>query len=234
MAGKGIRTQSMKEFKPFIEINNHEILFWFLFSIKGLIKKNDKLIFVTSKYFSKKFQVEKRITKILKELKIINKFYIIETTKEPAGQSISLKFAKNIIDQNKPLIVVNPDQYIDFDLPKKIINSYLPLYLQLGNKSGFVSMKSGQITKFVEKNNISNLACTGVYIVAKAKWLFSAIEEQIKNKDMLNEEYYLGPAFNYIIKKKLKVEPLSVRAKYDLGNPKDIKIFRKNNISRLL
>jgi len=26
MAGKGIRTQSMKEFKPFIEINNHEIL----------------------------------------------------------------------------------------------------------------------------------------------------------------------------------------------------------------
>ncbi len=231
MAGKGTRTQSLGEFKPFIKINGNEILFWFLFSIKNLIKKDDEIIFITTIYFSKKFKVKIELEKLLKELKIKNKFYLVETPDNPAGQSISVKFAKNTINENKPLIVINPDQYIDFDLPKKITHCYLPLYIQLKNKSGFVSIKNKLITNFVEKNNISNLACAGVYITAKAKWLFSGIEEQIKNKDMLNNEFYLGTAFNYIIKKELKVKPLMVRAKYDLGNPEDIKIFEKNNIS---
>lgn len=234
MAGKGIRTQSLGEFKPFIKINNYEILFWFLFSIKHLIKKRDKIIFITTIYFAKKFEVQKKINKLLQDLKIKNKFYLIETPNDTAGQSISIKFAKNIINQNKPLIVINPDQYVDFNLPEKITHCYLPLYVQLGNKSGFVSIENKKITNFVEKNNISNLACAGIFIIAKAKWLFSGIKEQIKNKDMLNGEFYLGPVFNYIIKKGLTVEPLMLRAKYDLGNPEDAKIFERNNISRSL
>lgn len=234
MAGKGTRTQSLGEFKPFIKINSHEILFWFLFSIKHLIEKDDEVVFITTVYFAKKFKVKVNISKLLKRLKIKNKFYLVETPNDPAGQSISIEFAKNIINQNKPLVVINPDQYIDFDLPEKIIHCYLPLYMQLGNKSGFVSIENKRIIKFVEKNNISNLACAGIYITAKAKWLFSAIKEQIRNKDMLNEEFYLGTAFNYIIKKGLDVEPLMIRAKYDLGNPKDIKDFKENIISRSL
>lgn len=234
MAGKGTRTKSLGDFKPFIKINNHEILFWFLFSIKNLIKKDDEMVFITTSYFSKKFKVALRLNQLFKELKIKNKFHLVETPINPAGQSVSLTYAKNIINQNKSLIVVNPDQYIDFDLPKDILHCYLPLYMQLNNKSGFVSVENGRITNFVEKNNISNLACTGIYITAKASWLFAAIKEQVKKKDMLNGEFYLGPAFNYIIKKGLKVKPLMVRSKYDLGNPKDIDIFKKNNISRYI
>lgn len=233
MAGKGTRTQSLGKFKPFIKINEQKILFWFLLSIKNLISKNDLIIFITTFNFSKEFRVNYEIKKILKKLKIRNKFYLIETPDNPAGQSASIKFAKKIVKQNQPLIVVNPDQYIDFDLPEKIEHCYLPLYAQLGNKSGFVSIKNNEIEKFVEKNNISNLACAGVYIAAKAKWIFSAINQQIKNKDMLNGEFYLGPAFNYIIKEGIKVEPLTIRAKYDLGNPQDIEIFKKNNISQI-
>lgn len=232
MAGKGTRTQSLGEFKPFIEINGHKILFWFLFSIKRLLKNDDQIIFITTEYFAKKFNVKKEIQKIIKELNIKSKLNIVETPDNPAGQSVSIKFAKKIVNQNNPLIVANPDQYIDFDLPENIKNSYLPLYVQLGNKSGFVSIQNELITKFVEKNNISNLACTGIYITAKAKWLFSAINEQIKSKDMLNGEFYLGSVFNFIIKNGLKVEPLMIRAKYDLGNPEDITAFKENNISR--
>lgn len=232
MAGKGTRTQSLGEFKPFIEINGHKIIFWFLFSIKRLLKNDDQIIFVTTKYFAKKFKVKKEIQKILKELHIKIKSNIVETPNNPAGQSISIEFAKKFTRMNNPLIIANPDQYIDFDLPESIKNNYLPLYLQLGNKSGFVSIRNGLITKFAEKRNISNFACTGVYITAKAKWLFLAIKEQIKNKDMLNGEFYLGPAFNYLIKGGYKVEPLMIRAKYDLGNLKDITTFKENNISR--
>ena len=233
MAGKGTRTRSLGEFKPFIEIKDHKMIYWFLLSVKKSIKKDDTIIFVTTSYFSKKFHVKMELRKIFKELEIKNKVNIVNTYNNPAGQSASAGFAKKIIDPQKPLIVINPDQYIDFDLPKEITNCYLPLYVQLGNKSGFVLIKNKQIVKFVEKKNISNLACAGVYIVAKAKWLFLAIKEQIKRQDMLNGEFYLGPAFNYLINSGHKVEPIMIRAKYDLGNPEDIKIFEDSYISKV-
>ena len=39
MAGKGTRTESLGEFKPFIKVNNKKIIEWFLIGIK---KKNKK------------------------------------------------------------------------------------------------------------------------------------------------------------------------------------------------
>jgi len=234
MAGKGTRTQSLGEFKPFIEINNHKILFWFLLSIKYLIKDKDKMIFITTSYFSKKFNVRLELKKLFSELNLHNKFVFLEIPRDTNGQSITVAYAKNNVNKNNPLIVANPDQYIDFDLPKKINYCYLALYLQLGDKSGFVSIENGLVTKFIEKKNISNLACAGIYIVAKAKWLFDAIEKQIRSGEMLNGEFYLGPSFNHIISQSFKVRPLMVRAKYDLGDETSIVNFEKNLISRLL
>lgn len=230
MAGKGVRIQSLGEFKPFIRIRGQKMLFWFLFSIKHLIKEGDTLIFITTSYFSKKFNFEKELELLLKRQNISNKFYVVETPSTPRGQSETVLYAKNFINQENPLIVINPDQYVDFDLPEKIEDCYLALYLQLGNKSGFVEIKKGFITNFVEKNNISNLACAGIYIVSRAKLLLKAIEEQIKSKETLNGEYYLGSAFNFIIKNDIKVKAIAVRAKYDLGNVDDVLAFEKNQL----
>jgi GTP:adenosylcobinamide-phosphate guanylyltransferase len=38
LAGKGQRTKELGEFKPFIEINGHKMIEWFISSIKKLIK----------------------------------------------------------------------------------------------------------------------------------------------------------------------------------------------------
>ena len=138
MAGKGTRTQSLGEFKPFIEINKHKIIFWFLLSIKRFIKENDKIIFITTSYFSKKFNVRSELKKLFSELSLYNKFVLLETPRDTSGQSITVAYAKNNVNKNNHLIIANPDQYIDFDLPEKINCCYLALYLQLGNKSGFV------------------------------------------------------------------------------------------------
>lgn len=234
MAGKGTRTQSLGKFKPFIEINSHKILFWFLLSIRHLINKDDEVIFITTSHFSKKFNVKLAIEDLFRELNLHNKFSVIETPDYPDGQSITIAYSEEIVNPNGPLIIVNPDQYIDFDLPETIEDCYIALYLQLGNKSGFVSIADGLIVDFVEKNNISNLACAGVYVVPEARLLFDAIKEQIEEKDMLNGEFFLGPAFNYIIKKSLKVKPLTIRTKYDLGNIGSIAIFETSPISRFI
>lgn len=123
-------------------------------------------------------------------------------------------------------MVINPDQYVDFKLPVIKQNSgYLGIYFQLGDKSGFVEIEGGLITKFVEKKNISNLADFGIYIVSSGKNLVGALKKQIKEGKKLNGEFYIGEAFNYLIKKGVKIFPIPVIAKYDLGNPEDIEYF---------
>ncbi|MDD3191063.1 MAG: hypothetical protein PHI66_05260 [Candidatus Pacebacteria bacterium] len=227
MAGKGTRTQSLGEFKPFVEINESKMITWFLFSIRNNIKRNDVIVFVTTPYFSKKFEVEDTLCSVLKNLKITNKFHLAETQDISHGQSESILSAENIVDKSTTVVVANPDQYIDFCLPEVLTDCYLALYLSLSEKSGFVRIENGEIIHFVEKKNISNLASAGIYIVPKAGILFDAIREQIREGEMVNGEFYLGPVFNIIMKKGNRVKPLEVRAKYDLGNVRDISYFRK-------
>lgn len=227
MAGKGTRTQSLGEFKPFIEIKGCKMFCWFISSIKHLVKPDDEFVLITLKYFYDKYQFEKVAKNIFKNHKLNNKVHFITADTTPKGMSATVYLAKNIIAANKEVMVICPDQYIDFLLPIFEPNTaYLGVYAQLGDKSGFMRIDGHWVTKFVEKTNISNLASAGFYFVPSGNDLIGAIEKQFKKDDALNGEYYLGPVFNFLIKKGIPVLPLPVIAKYDLGNPECINYFK--------
>lgn len=226
LAGKGQRTKELGEFKPFIEINGHKMIEWFISSIKNLIKPEDEFIFITTNYLATKYRFEQEIKSIFQKHNIQNNSIFIYCPETPKGTSSTILLTKDQINNDIPIMVINPDQYIDFNIPEiKPKSGFLGIYCHLGDKSGFVKIKKGQITKFVEKKNISNLASAGIYIISSGKELISAIENQIRNEKTLNGEFYIGPAFNYLIKKGFKILPFAVRAKYDLGNPEDIRYF---------
>jgi len=233
MSGKGTRTQELDEFKPFIKIKGHKILSWFISSIKHLIKNEDSFVLITTEYFANKFNFEKECKKIFKEHQLNNEINFIINKETPTGASTTVYSAKKIINKKIPVMVIFPDQYIDFILPEIVDNSaYMGIYVQLGNKSGFIEIQNGLIVNFIEKINISNLASSGFYLVSSGKDLIFAFEEQFKNNETLNGEFYVGPAFKYLFNK-LKVYPIPVLAKYDLGNCKDIAYFYSKNISCL-
>lgn len=236
MAGKGTRTQALGEFKPFIEINNRKIFSWFISSIKHNIKIKDEFILITLDYFAKKYNFEKEIKKIFEQHKLNNKIKIIKIKEIPNGTSSTIYSIKSFLKENIPSIIAYPDQYIDFILPKKIKNKscYLPIYANFGDKAGYVFIKNGFIYNIVEKNNISNLANTGIYIVYSIKDLIYAIEKQFSEKLVHNGEYFLSEAFNYLKEKDYKIFPLEVMAKYDLGSPAGISYFQKAMAIKLL
>jgi NDP-sugar pyrophosphorylase family protein len=230
MAGKGIRTRKLGEFKPFIEVKGHKMLSWFISSIKDQIDPKDKLILITTKYFSKKFNFELEVKKIFQYHDLENQVIFISCEETPKGTSDTVLLANKHINIKEPVIIINPDQYTSFKLPEIKENSgYLGLYIQLGNKSGFVKIKNKKITKFVEKRNISNVASSGIYIVSSGEKLIKAIIKQIKRKENLNGEFYIGQSFNHLIKTGISVYPFAVISKYDLGNLEDIKYFSKRS-----
>lgn len=233
MSGKGSRTSSLGEFKPFIEIKGHKILSWFISSIKHLIKPSDIFILITTDYFDNKFNFKDECKSIFKYHKLNNKIEFIINQKTPNGSSETVYSAKKLINNNSPVIVIYPDQYIDFVLPKINKNSaYMGVYIQLSDKSGFVEIKDGLIVNFVEKINISNIASSGFYIVSQGKYLIFSIERQFRSNLKINNEFYLGPAFNFLINK-INIYPIPIISKYDLGNIYDIEYFSAKNIQCL-
>jgi len=236
IGGKGTRTQALGEFKPFIEIAGHKIMVWFLISIKRNIFPNDFFVFITTPYFSEKFQVQEEIKRIFQSLKIKNKFEVFSLEQEYPGVSGALYAVRSILETDDPVIVINPDQYLDFILPREIPSKtgYLTVYAEFSHKSGYVDIQKGKITKFVEKNNISNLGSAGVFIISESRALLRAIRSQFKDGLMTNGEYYLGPAFNYLIKDGFDISPLPVKVKYDLGNISDIAYFVQTPLAKAL
>ena len=235
IGGKGTRTQALGEFKPFIEILNHKMLVWFFISIKNNILPEDKFYFVLTKALVEKFSVDVVIEDIFRQLGLRNHFELL-ITPDLSGVSAALYSRKSILQKSSPVIIINPDQYLDFALPRKIPkkSGYLTIYAEFSNKSGYVDIKDGKITKFVEKSNFSNLGNAGVFIVSEGRSLVKAIRKQMEAGLTTNGEYFLGTAFNYLIEDGFEIYPLPVWVKYDLGNIPDIEYFKKTPLAESL
>jgi NDP-sugar pyrophosphorylase family protein len=230
MAGKGTRTKELGEFKPFIKIKSKLMIEWLLSSIKDKISDSDSLIFITTKYYADKYDVSNKLSNILQLENIPASFKLILCGETPLGPSATVyKAKKDILKSNDSTIVVNADQYIDFDMFDSLENrtGFLPVYAEFTQKSSYVEVQKGRITKIVEKRNISNLASAGVYCVSNGEDLIRAIEIQFEKKDMLNGEYYVGPALNNLIAEGYTFFPVPVYTKYDLGTISGISKFKK-------
>lgn len=227
MAGRGTRTKELGEFKPFIEIDGVKMLGWLLRSIAGRIKEVDELIFITTSEYSEQFNVYSGLEDVLRDEGITNSLELITTDGVPQGPSATVYHAASHLVSDEPAIVVNCDQYIDFDMPEDMPqrSGFLPVYAQFGEKSSYVEIVGGVITRVVEKQNISNLASAGVYAVSDSRALVRAIEKQFEKKQLTNNEFYIGPALNNLIHEGYRFYPTAVRAKYDLGNVTGIDLF---------
>lgn len=222
-AGLGKRTIALGEYKPFLVIAKEKSIYWFFKSIKKHIKPNDKLIYITTRYFEKKYNVKKVILDILKRNEIFNKIEFVLVPETPPGPALSVYSAQHIVDSS-PTFVINCDQFIIFDPIQKIESEsiYLPVNLDFGESKSYVSIVDNRIIKIVEKENISNIASSGVYVVSNGIELMKAIETMIDNDEKINNEYFVGPALNYLIEKGFNINLIPVNAKIDLGNVKGI------------
>ena len=228
IGGKGLRTQQLGEFKPFIKIKNQKIITWLLFSIKPNVKPDDKFIFTTTEYFLKKYHVKEELGKTFDKLGLKNKFQILASKDILPGNSCSVYLAKTLLNTKEPVSVLCCDQFTDFQLPPEISpqTGYLTIGLDFGSSKGYVEIEKGLIQRFVEKEPISNFASNGIFIASSGKALISALEKQFEDKAIsINGEYCIGPAFNYLIKDGFKIYPLLTKVHYSLGSIPAINYF---------
>ena len=164
-------------------------------------------------------------------------FIVIDKLTDGAARTVDI--ASQILDSNEPLIVANSDQFVAADLSpfRKLVESQdvdgVVLTMKASsNKWSYVSIDDlGNISKVVEKTEISPEATVGIYGWSKLSLFQESFKEMVSNEDKTNNEYYLAPTYNYLIREGKVVKPFNVgeinKTIFGLGTPKDLEYFEK-------
>ena len=229
MAGEGSRFANAGYTfpKPLIEIYNKPMI--------QVVIENLNLqanyIFLVRKEHYEKYNLKLLLNLIKPKCKIV----IVDELTEGAASTTLL--AKKHINNNKPLIIANSDQFVEWNS-----NEAMYSFSQKGVDAGIVTFKSthpkwsyaklnkeGVVSKVAEKKPISDNATVGIYYWSKGKDYVSCAEEMIQKNIRVNNEFYVCPVFNQLIERKGKIKIHEVNKMWGLGTPEDLNTFISSN-----
>lgn len=230
MAGLGSRFKKAgyKEPKYRIEVCGKSLFEWSMESLVGFNNvKNLKYIFIVRK----EDNASEFITEKMK-LFNINDINIIEIEELTDGQATTALLAKEKWEESEELIIYNIDTYIEANTMKYEFikgDGYIPCFKAEGDHWSFVKLdKNGNAIEIREKNRISDNCTIGLYYFKTCE-LYEKIynEYYANNKNLENNEKYIAPLYNYMIKKgyKINIEDLPVNKVHVLGIPEEVKVF---------
>jgi capsule biosynthesis phosphatase len=236
MAGHGKRFKNAGITKPkfMIEVESKTLFEWSLDSLP--IEISRKIIFVCLEKHEKEFSVSKFIKNIMKEKYPKINYELIYLEKTTRGQVETVLHAKQLIDSENPLIIYNIDTYfVSTRLKTKIlslknrnIDGLLGCFTSDNKNLSFVEMnEKGYVKRVREKEKISSLASTGLYIFSSAKQFIEAAEIMIKNDRKVKDEFFVSEIYNILLKSGKMFEIDMAEEFVPLGTPDDIKKFER-------
>ncbi len=237
MAGRGSRfaEAGYKDPKPLIPICGKPMI---QVVVENLTPQcAHRFIFICQNQHIKDYGLEQKLKSYAQNVEIIGIDGITE------GQVCTVLKAKELINNDDPLMTANSDQYIDFD-----INDYLKDMDDRKLDGLIMTMKAddpkwsyartdmdGLVTETAEKKVISTDATVGIFNFRRGKDLVRAAERMIADNIRVNNEFYTCPCYNYLIQEGHKIGVYGIGEEYNgmygLGIPKDLEFFLKHPVS---
>ena len=227
MAGKGLRLLNARYGvpKPLVEIKGKTIAEW---SISTLGLKGN-FIFCCKNEHVEKFDLDKKLLKILPDCKIV----IIDGDTE--GTADTILHASEFIDNNDELFISDSDHCMIWDnegFETKIKNADIDACVmvypdnQISNAYSYVKLDSmGFVSQAAEKDPISSIAAAGMHYYKKGSDFVKYAKNMIKNNIRFNDEFYVTPVYNEFIKDDKKIITFPIKNKWPLGSQEEIKKF---------
>jgi dTDP-glucose pyrophosphorylase len=234
MAGYGFRFSEAgyTDPKPFIPVFGSPMISWVVKNIG--IKAN--YIFVIRKEFEDTHNANDYLKSIAPNCKIITVDKVTE------GAACTVLLTKEYINNNNPLIIINSDQFIEFndgdnaynfvskflhDPREKLLSGKISTFDGKQNpKWSYVKTnENGIITEVREKDPFSDYATTGLYIWRYGCEFVKFAEQMILKNIRVNNEFYVVPVFNEAIASGLNFGIEKCKKMWGIGVPEDLKIF---------
>lgn len=234
MAGEGMRfkKEGFENPKYMIKINGQTLFEWALESLPLSIP--NQIIFICLKEHEKNYKVSDFIKKIINTKYPNINYKIILIPKITRGQTETVLACKKYINSNRPLIVYNIDTYFRstrlktklLTIKNQGIDGILGVFNSNDPKLSFIQITSdGFVKRTKEKQLISNIASTGLYVFKRGSDFIRSAEYMIKNNIKTKNEFFIAELYNILIKEGKKFTVDFADKFIPFGTPEDLKNF---------
>ena len=241
MAGEGsrFRDAGYKTPKPFIPVGDKPMIQWVIENIlpRKIPLDHYKLKFhlIVRTSHVKGNQLDKLFWDVPS-----NVSYTYHTTDGlTEGAACSVLLAEEEINNNDPLLIVNSDQYLEWDpdifykcllnpeYDGTILTFYQPDPQDVKWSYAKVN-REGSVAEVQEKKWISPYATVGLYGWRKGKDFVNYAKQMIKKNIRVKNEFYVCPVYNEAIEDGQTVRVKLCSGMWGLGVPEDLQKFQKN------
>ena len=226
MAGEGSRfkKEGYTFPKPLIDINGKPMI---QVVVENLNFDAD-YIFLVRKSNLEDFKMESLLSNITKQ-----RSTVIPVDSLTEGAACTALLAENLIDSDEELLIANSDQYIEYSIENfntirnfTNVDGIVFTFNSVHPKWSFVKTNSQNIiTEVAEKKPISNIATCGIYWYRKGADFVRHAHQMIEKNIRVNNEYYIAPVYNELIKNNGVLLPFFVEKMHGLGTPEDLQVF---------
>lgn len=237
MAGNGSRFASAgyKDPKPFIPVFGRPMISWVVRNL-GV---DAAYTFIIRREFEETYSATDYLRKICPDCSVI----AIDAVTE--GAACTVLKAKDTINTDAPLVVINSDQYIEFEKDPTSFQLLFDFLYSPEQKdiAGVISTFDGNrhpkwsyaktdergiVTEVREKDPFSDHATTGLYVWRHGSDFVKYAEQMIEKNIRVNNEFYVVPVFNEAIAdgKQFAISPC--KRMWGIGVPEDLDYFLKN------
>ena len=233
MAGEGSRFQKAGYTvpKPFIDVRGKYMIQWVIDNVKST-KYNLEFIFLC-----REKHLENNSMSFLDKMGASYKIVPVKTLTEGAACTVLL--AKNVLNPELPIVIVNSDQYLEWDADSFYTSLLNPTYDGVIStfyspdpsdiKWSFVELdENTRITKVAEKIWLGPNATTGIYGWKRASDFILYTEQMIQKNIRVNNEFYVCPVYNEAIQDSKKIRLVECKKLWGLGVPNDLDNFLNN------
>jgi dTDP-glucose pyrophosphorylase len=238
MAGAGSRfvKAGYSKPKPLILINQTPMIKLVIDNLTPLIEH--RFIFICQKEHDLEFSLNERLKEWAPNSELVTLNGVTE------GAACTVLETIEYINNDEPLMIANSDQYISENINEYINN------LNFNNLDGLIMTMyaddpkwsyvdldhNKNVRRVVEKEVISNEATVGIYNFKYGKDFVKSAQEMIKLNDKVNNEFYVAPVYNYLIKNQKNIGIYNIgrvnNGMYGLGTPEDLDYFLGLPISK--
>ena len=230
LGGLGVRFKNMgyKNPKPLIKVFGKEIIFWLL---DNLNLTNIEEIIIPYNMELQHYNFEDITRRRYPKYKF--NFYCLEKNTDGAIETIYTTLT-NLNLKDAPILILDGDNFYTTDIinmwnGKNLVfvfedHASEPLY-------SYVQIDdNNKILKIMEKEKISNLACTGAYGFNSIINLKKYCEYILKNNIRIKNEYYTSLAISTMIKDDINfyIDIINTKNYICLGTPLQVRLFCNN------
>lgn len=153
------------------------------------------------------------------------------------GAACTVLLAESDINNDDALMIANCDQYIATPIETYLnrmagggFDGFIMTMTANDPKWSFIGLDADDnVNRVVEKQVVSDEATVGIYNYQRGRDFVAAAHEMIASNDRTNNEFYVAPAYNYMIRQGARVGYMNIGADragmYGLGVPEDLENF---------